>query len=137
MDRRLALAFGTANVIVAVVVGLGVFAGLPSRWLPVDCGAVGMIVLFVASGVGLVLNAPWAARMARVASTAALAIGLGLVLALALTASYLAGIYGPVGRGGALILTLVAALIVPYLVVFPASQLVWLGPRTRPEKKPS
>jgi hypothetical protein len=48
---------------------------------------------------------------------------------LALTASYLSGVYGPVGRGGAVILTLSAALALPYLVLLPVAQLVWLGPR--------
>jgi hypothetical protein len=31
-------------------------------------------------------------------------------------------------------LTLGAALAIPYLVVFPAAQLVWLGPRARRTK---
>ena len=51
---------------------------------------------------------------------------------LALTASWLAGIYGPVGAGGAAIMALVAALALPYLVVLPCVELVWLAPR-RPE----
>ena len=50
-------------------------------------------------------------------------LGLLLVGALAISASFLMGIYGPVGRGGAVILVLVAALAVPYLVVAPALQL--------------
>jgi hypothetical protein len=56
------------------------------------------------------------------------------VATLALTASYLSGIYGPVGKGGALILVLVAALALPYLVVLPASQLVWLRGERRDGK---
>jgi hypothetical protein len=56
----------------------------------------------------------------------ALALGLALVTWLALTASWLSGVYGPVGRGGALLLAFVAALALPYLVVLPAVQLVWL-----------
>ena len=71
--------------------------------------------------------------MARVASTVTLVLGLLLVGTLAVTVSYLRGIYGPVGRGGALILTLVTALVLPYLVVLPG-QLVWLGPPWRVAK---
>ena len=65
--------------------------------------------------------------VARVASAITLLLGLALVTTLALTVSYLAGIYGPVGRGGALILGLAAALGIPYVIALPAAQLVWLG----------
>jgi len=55
-----------------------------------------------------------------------LALGLVLVGALAVSASYLAGIYGPVGRGGAVLFILVMALAIPYLVALPGAELVWL-----------
>ena len=48
---------------------------------------------------------------------------------LAVTASHLAGLYGPVGRGGALILAVVGLLVVPYLVLLPVAQLVTLRKR--------
>ena len=129
MSVRGRLAFGFFDLVAACVVTLGVFRGLPSRWWPVDFGAAALALLLAVSGVGLMLGKPWAARVARAASFVTLGVGLVLVAALALTASYLAGIYGPVGQGGALILVLVAALGLPYLVVLPASQLIWLGKR--------
>ena len=55
-----------------------------------------------------------------------LALGLALVTVLAVTASWLSGVYGPVGAGGAVVLVLVAALALPYLVVLPVVRLVWL-----------
>jgi len=64
------------------------------------------------------------------ASTVSLVLGLLLITTLALTASYLSGIYGPVGRGGALILSLLAATALPYLVALPVAQLAWLRRRT-------
>jgi len=48
-----------------------------------------------------------------------------------MSASYLAGIYGPIGRGGAIIFVLVLALAIPYLVAIPALELVWLGRTVR------
>jgi hypothetical protein len=36
-----------------------------------------------------------------------------------------------VGKGGAIVLALVAALAVPYTVVLPAVELVWLRPGPR------
>jgi hypothetical protein len=129
LDLRVARAFGVVNLVAAAVVLFAVFGALPARWWLVDGGAVVLAALLAAAGVGLVAQKPWAERVARAASIAVLAIGLVFIATLALTASYLAGVYGPVGRGGAVILTLSAALAIPYLVLLPAAQLVWLGPR--------
>jgi hypothetical protein len=69
-----------------------------------------------------------------VVAAIALVVGLTLVTTLALTASWLAGVYGAVGSGGAIILTLVAVLLLPYLVVLPAVKLGYLrGLTGRPE----
>jgi hypothetical protein len=126
--RAIRTGFGLANLVTALLLYIGVFQGLPSRYWPVDATAVVLMALFAAAGWGLLAQASWAPRVAWVASTVSLALGLLLVTTLAVTASYLSGIYGPVGRGGALILTLTAALSLPYLVVVPAVQLLWLGP---------
>jgi len=136
MDARglLARIFGAIDVVAALVVTLGVFVGLPARWWVVDVPAVAVVVLLAAAGVGLVIRAPWGERVAQVASLVTLVLGLILVATLALTASYLAGIYGAVGKGGSVILVLVAALALPYLVALPASQLLWLGLSRRPSR---
>ena len=96
--------------------------------LPINLAAGLVIALLLAGGVGLFLQRRWAFDVARLGSWITLVLGLALVSTLAVTASYLAGIYGPVGRGGAIIMTLAAALGLPYLVVLPVTQLVWLGP---------
>jgi hypothetical protein len=126
--------FGTVNLVSAALVGLGVFVGLPTRYWLIDVPALLVMVLLGVAGGGLLARRAWGASVARVASSVTLVLGLLLVGALAITVSYLRGIYGPVGRGGALILTLVAALALPYLVVLPAVQLVWLGPPGRAPK---
>jgi hypothetical protein len=119
--------FGLADLVSAAVLYLGVFQGLPSRWWLVDGAAVVVIALFTGAGLGLIGRASWAPKLAWIASAVSLVLGILLVATLALTASFLSGIYGPVGRGGALILALTAALAIPYLVVLPAAQLVWVG----------
>jgi hypothetical protein len=133
LSRRAAVVFGVVDLLVAAVVLFGVFVALPMRWWPVDTGAVALAALELAAGVGLLARTGWAERVARVAAAVALALGLLLVSLLAVTASWLSGVYGPVGKGGAVVLGLVAALTVPYLVVLPFVQLVWLRPRV-PEK---
>lgn len=128
---HLARAFGALDLLAALVTAIGVFAGLPARWWPVDTCAAIVVALLGGAGIGLAFGMPWGERLARIASFATLVIGLVLIGILAITASYLSGIYGAVGRGGAIILVLVAALALPYLVALPVSQLVWIGWRAR------
>lgn len=115
----------------AAVVGFGVFAGLSVRWAPVDVAAACVTVLCAASGGAMLARLPFAVRLARAVALLVLLLGLGLIVLLAATASYLSGIYGPVGKGGAMVLVFVALLAVPYLVALPAAQLLYLGPRKK------
>ncbi|MGH7438555.1 MAG: hypothetical protein ACRENE_22945 [Polyangiaceae bacterium] len=127
MSPRAARTFGAAHLVTAALVGFGVFGCLPGRWAPVDSVAAVVALLDAAAGVGLLRGASWAERVARAASGVSLAVGLLLVTGLAVTASWLSGVYGPVGAGGAVILALVAALALPYLVAVPCVELVWLA----------
>jgi hypothetical protein len=128
VPRRVALSIAFADVFLAAMLIAGVFFALPSRWWPVDLTAATLAAIQLASAVGLFAGAPWAARVARVAGAATLAVGMFTVTTLAVTASWLSGVYGPVGLGGALVLALVAALVLPYLVALPVLQLLWLRP---------
>ena len=103
-----------------------VWGVLPARWWPVDVLATLLGALLAASGGGLLTGTPWARRVGLAAGVVTLVLGLALVTTLALTASYLSGVYGPVGRGGAVILVLVGALSIPYFIVFPAAKIVAL-----------
>jgi hypothetical protein len=132
MSGRATVVFGVANLATALLVGAGVFVCLPARWAPVDLVAGLVTVLELTSGIGLLARARWASGVARAAGALTLVVGLGLVTTLAVTASWLSGVYGPVGAGGGLILALVAALAVPYLVVLPCVELVWIGARPPP-----
>jgi hypothetical protein len=126
LSRRAAIVFGVVHTVTAVLVLGGVFAGLPSRWWPVDSSALVVGLSQLAAGVALLGKMRKAGRLALVASGIGLAFGMILVTLLAWTASWLSGVYGPVGKGGALALALVGALALPYLVVVPALELYWL-----------
>ena len=117
---------GGIDLVTALLLLGCVWGVLPARWWPVDVGATLLGALLAASGGGLLVGAPWARRVGVVTGAVTLGLGLVLVTTLALTASYLPGLYGPVGRGGAVILVLVAALAIPYFVFFPAAQIVAL-----------
>lgn len=127
--RVLPIAFGVFDLFVAALVAFGIFVGLPARYWLVDVGAVLVVAVQLGAGVGLLGKFGWADRFARWASRATLAIGLLLVAALAISASYLWGIYGGAGRGGSIILVMVVALIVPYLILLPLAELYWLSLR--------
>ena len=131
-DPRARIGFGVANVAVAVFVLAGVFRLLPTRWWVVDVGAGIVSTLLGASGLALLCKWTFAERATRVAAAAVLVIGLALVTALVTTAAWISGVYGQVGTSGAIIFGLVGALVVPYVVVLPAVELAWIGPRGRP-----
>lgn len=125
--------FGVLDLLAAAIVAIGVFSGLPSRWWPVDTAALGVCVLLAGAGVGLLRDAPWSETLARLASRLVLALALVFFALMATSVSYLFGIYGAVGRGGATLFVLVAALAFPYLFALPVVELLWLGPVSRPK----
>jgi hypothetical protein len=118
---------GGLDVAVGLLLLGGIWIALPARWWPIDVFGSLLAVGFVGAGVGFILGQPWSRRAGLAVASVACAAGVALVTALAFTASYLSGLYGPVGSGGALLLIVVAVLIVPYLVVFPAAQLYALA----------
>jgi hypothetical protein len=127
LSRRAALVFGVADVLTALVIFVGVFVGLPSRWPAVDVPALALVVGHAGSAAGLLSAAPWGRAFARATAAVALAVGVALATTLALTAAWLRGVYGAIGAGGAVVFALVAALVLPYLVVLPAVKVIWLA----------
>jgi hypothetical protein len=137
LSRRTTFVLATVDILTAALVLFGVFVALPARWWPVDGVAAVLAAAKVASGIGLFVRASWAERVARVAAALALGVGLFAASALAVTASWLSGVYGPVGRGGAIVLALTAALVLPYLVALPIAELLWLGPKVKRDSSPA
>lgn len=120
---------GGLDLGVGALLLFAVWVALPLRWAPVDVIGTLLGLGFVASGALLLRGHTSAKRVAKLAAGAALAVGVVTVIALAFTVGSLHGLYGPVGKGGAIILFVAALLLVPYLVVFPAAQLYFLLPR--------
>ena len=131
MKKGARIAFGVTNGGVAALVAWSVFRALPTRWWVVDDGAFVIVALLAASSVALLANHRLAEPITRAAAAVTLLLGLALFATLALTASWLYGVYGPVGKGGSALFTLVALMVFPYLVVLPAALLAWVGPRPR------
>ena len=131
MTRRGRILCAVGSFTSALVIAGGVFLGLPARWAPVDVTATIMAIACAASGALMALDRGPKERVARIVNMIVLAIGLALVIVLAATAGYISGIYGPVGKGGAGILAVVAIMAIPYLIALPGAQLLYLGPKKK------
>lgn len=116
------LQVGLATLLLA-----GVWLALPARWWPVDLAASTVAVAWLLAGIGLFVGAEWGRRLSRGLAALTLAVSVVLVAALAWSIAALAGLYGPVGAGGALLLGAVALLLLPYLIGLPW----WLWRRLR------
>ena len=104
----------------------GIWWGLPARWLWVDVPGSALGVAALGAAIALFAHVRWAVAYARIVLWIELLLGTLLGTLLATAAAQLAGAYGPVGAGGALLLITIALLVLPYLIVFPALQLMWL-----------
>ena len=128
-----ATAFAVTNGLIALLIVVGVFAGLPLRWPPVDVPAILIVLLLLASAYALLRPKPWSLRVVRWAAGVVLGLGLLCIAALTLAVGFLSGVLGAVGSGGVTLFVMVIALVLPYLVVYPALQLCWVDRRSRTE----
>ena len=117
--------FAAANLLVALALGLGVFGGLPARWLWVDAPCALLILLLAISSGALFARASFALKLAKFVGFALLALGLTVVFALTLSLAFLRGVYGALGNDGVLLFSLAILFVLPYLVVYPSVLLAW------------
>lgn len=115
-----------SQLLLALLLLGGVWLALPARWLWIDVPSTLLALGAAAIAIALLLRAPWALRGARVLLWIELVCGTLSVTLLALSIAQLAGSYGPVGAGGAVLMGTIALLIVPYLVGLPVLQLAIL-----------
>ena len=114
------------QLVQALVVLGGTWLALPTRWWLIDGLGTALGFLWLLSAWGLVKSSPWRIACGAWAAGLTLLAGLVVLTLLGLSVGQLVGLYGPVGRGGAVLLLAVALFLLPYLVVFPAWQLLQL-----------
>lgn len=95
---------------------------LPVRVSYVDAGFAVLFACHVASSALLLTRSARRTWPLRVASGCSLLLGGVFVAALAAAAAHLAGVHGPVGRGGVVLFAFVLLLVVPYLLALPLAQ---------------
>jgi hypothetical protein len=136
-ERRSEILFALGNLVPALVLGVGLYA-LPVRWLPADL-VIGAAVLALPVTSGLVFARPPASRRAlRVGASVLLAVGLVLMAVAVLSLAFLSGIHGDFGQGGMTLMALVTFLVLPYAIVYPVLELLWVGPKkAQPKTDPA
>jgi hypothetical protein len=78
------------------------------------------------SAVGLLAKLPWAMRALTVSAWASFGLGLLVVSLILLTMVFLRGIHGDFGVAALAVSSLIVALLVPYILLLPTIELLWL-----------
>jgi hypothetical protein len=123
--------FACGNALLALALLAGVFGALPVRYWAVDAPSLLMAALLLISAYGLLRRSAWGLRALQISALCELAFGLAAVAALVLGVSYLGGVHGEVGRSGLIIAIVGSALLIPYLVIYPSLQLLWIHRATQ------
>jgi len=115
--------YGALDVAFAALYAWFGFVFTPGRSTAFNLALALVCLLLASGGVGLVADARWGRRLATVACWALLAFSAVVVLLLVASSAYLRGIYGPLGKGMAVMTLLVAALVIEGFALLPLFQL--------------
>jgi hypothetical protein len=127
--------FGVLNALSALVLLVGVFGVIQPRFWALDVPLSLIALVELVSAVGLLAKLPWALRALTVAAWVSFVLGLLVVSLILLTIVFLRGIHGDYGVAALAVSALIVALLVPYVAVLPAVELLWLK-RQRAETRP-
>ena len=127
--------FGVLNALSALVLLVGVFGVVQPRFWALDVPLTAIALVLLVSAVGLLAKLPWALRALTVAAWVSFALGLLVVSLILLTMVFLRGIHGDFGVAALAVSSLIVALLVPYTIVLPALELLWLK-RQSAESRP-
>jgi hypothetical protein len=121
------IGFGVSHLFSGAFIVAAALWALPVRVLTVDAAALFLGALFWGAGISLLTQHNRTRTLVKVACWTILCLGLLLITLLATSVAYLSTVFGPLGAAGAIIFLLVICLLLPYLVVFPSLQLLWLA----------
>lgn len=127
--------FGVLNAFSALVLLVGLFGVVQPRFWALDVPLSSIALVELVSAVGLLAKLPWALRALTVSAWVSFVLGLLVVSLILLTLVFVRGIHGDYGAAALAVSGLIIALLVPYTVVLPALELLWLK-RQRAEPRP-
>ncbi len=128
-DSGMRLTFGVLNAIAGLIVLLGVLVLAQPRYWALDLPAAAIGIVQWVSAVGLLAKRRWGLRALTIAAWLSFVLGLAVVFLVVLTMVFLRGVHGSYGMAALVVSGLVVALLVPYIVVVPALELLWLKRR--------
>jgi len=120
------IVFGILNALSALVLLVGVFGVVQPRFWALDVPAATIALVELLSALGLLARLPWALRALTVSAWVSFVLGLTLVTLIVITIVFLRGIHGDYGIAALAVSSLIVALLVPYTVLLPALELLWL-----------
>lgn len=126
-DPRVRIAFGVWNALTALVLLVGLFAVVEPRYWALDLPLGAIALLDLGAAVALLAQRSWARPALTIAAWVGFVLGLLVISLIALSMSYLRGIHGDPGVAGVAVCGLIIALLVPYTLVVPALELLWLN----------
>jgi hypothetical protein len=118
--------YGILDVGLAALYAWIGFALVPGRSTAFNLALAAVVALLFVSGVSLLVEARWARRLGVVAAAALLAFAVVVISGLTMSAAYVHGIYGPLGRGVAVMAVCAAALAFELFALVPIFQLRFL-----------
>jgi hypothetical protein len=128
-ESRVRVTFAVLNTLVSLILLVGVFGLIQPRFWVVDVPAALLAIVELVSAVALFARLPWALRALSVSAWVTFAGGLLLVGLIVLTMVFLRSVHGEDGLVATAVSGLVLALLVPYTLLLPALQLLWLKQR--------
>jgi hypothetical protein len=129
-ESRVRITFAMLNALVAVMLLVGVFGLIQPRFWVLDIPAAALALVELVSAVALFARLPWALRALSVSAWVTFVVALILVALIALTMVFLRSVHGEDGFAATAVSALVIALLVPYTLLLPAVQLLWLKRRS-------
>jgi hypothetical protein len=120
------LTFGILNAVSALVLLVGLFGIVQPRFWALDVPLVAIALLELVSAVGLLAKLPWALRVLTVSAWVSFGLGVLVVSLILFTMVFLRGIHGDFGVAALAVSSLIVALLVPYVLVLPTIELLWL-----------
>ena len=115
--------YGALDVAFAALYAWFGFVFTPGRSTAFNVALALVCVLLAGAGAGLLTGARWGRPLARVVCVLLLVFAGVVGVLLVASSAYLRGVYGPLGKGMALITLAVAALVIEAFAILPVLQL--------------
>jgi hypothetical protein len=135
-ESRVRIIFGVLNGLVALILLVGVFGLMQPRFWAVDVPSGLLAAVELVSAIALCARRPWALRALSLAAWVTFVGGLLLVGLIVLTMVFLRSVHGEDGLVATAVSGLVVALLVPYTLLLPVAQLLWLKARQPSDLEP-